>query len=146
MRLAQVFALICCVMMANPIGAHAADLKSDVAAAYEAFNAAFNKGDAKAVASAYLPSAKILPPTHAVVSGPAEIEKFFAGFFANGVTNHTLDIIDAGGDDKIVYATANWSAKGKGADGAPQTLGGIATHVFERQADGSLKLRLHTFN
>ena len=30
--------------------------------------------------------------------------------------------------------------------GLAQTAGGIATHVFERQADGSLKLRLHTFN
>ena len=25
-------------------------------------------------------------------------------------------------------------------------FGGIATHVFERQPDGSLKLKLHTFN
>ena len=37
---------------------------------------------------------------------------------------------------------------GGGPDDKPSLLiaGGIATHVFERQADGSLKLRLHTFN
>ena len=39
-------------------------------------------------------------------------------------------------------AAAIWSAKGK--DGA--SLGGIAIQEFTRQADGSLKLRLHTFN
>jgi ketosteroid isomerase-like protein len=55
-------------------------------------------------------------------------------------------VIDAGGDDKVVYGSANWSAKGKDKDGKPATFAGIATHVFERQADGSLKLRLHTFN
>ena len=59
-------------------------------------------------------------------------------------------MIDAGGDDKVVYGTANWSAKGKDKDkdkdGKPANFSGIATHVFERQADGSLKLRLHTFN
>jgi hypothetical protein len=31
------------------------------------------------VAALYLPNAKVLPPTHEVVSSPATIEKFFAG-------------------------------------------------------------------
>jgi ketosteroid isomerase-like protein len=55
-------------------------------------------------------------------------------------------VIDAGGDDKVVYGTAKWSAKGKDKDGKAADFSGIATHVFERQADNSLKLRLHTFN
>ena len=28
----------------------------------------------------------------------------------------------------------------------PQEIGGTATHIFERQGDGGLKLKLHTFN
>jgi ketosteroid isomerase-like protein len=87
-----------------------------------------------------------LPPTHEVASGPEAIEKFFAGLHANGVMDHKLELLDAGGDDKIAYGTAKWSAKGKDKDGKPATFSGIATHVFERQADNSLKLRLHTFN
>ena len=145
MRLARITGLALFLLAVAPASA-LADAKSDVAAAYAAWDAAFNKGDAKAVASAYTSNARVLPPTHVVATGPAEIEKFFAGLFASGVTGHKLVIIDAGGDDKIVYATANWSAQGKGKDGSPQPLGGIATHVFERQTDGSLKLRLHTFN
>jgi hypothetical protein len=27
-----------------------------------------------------------------------------------------------------------------------QPWGGVATHIFERRPDGSLKLKLHTFN
>lgn len=88
----------------------------------------------------------MLPPTHEVASGPAEIEKFFAGFFANGVTGHKPEVIDAGGDDKVVVGTAKWNATGKDKDGKPTPFSGLAVHVFERQADGSLKLRFHTFN
>jgi ketosteroid isomerase-like protein len=146
MRMIHASALAHCLLMVAPVGSFAADPKSDVTAAYAAWDAAFNKGDAKAVAAAYAPNAKLMPPTHEVASGPAEIEKFWAGMFANGVTGHKLEVIDAGGDGKVVYGTANWSAKGKDKDGKPATFTGTGTHVFERQADNSLKLRLHTFN
>lgn len=146
MRLLPASALALCLITTTPPASFAADAKSDVTAAYRAWDAAFNKGDAKALAASYLPNAKLLPPTHEVASGPAAIEKFFAGLHANGVTDHKLEVIDAGGDDKVVYGTANWSAKGKDKDGKPTSFSGISTHVFERQTDNSLKLRLHTFN
>ena len=146
MRLIHASAFTLFLLTVAPVGSFAADPKSDVTAAYAAFDAAFNKGDAKTLAAEYAPNAKLMPPTHEVASGPAEIEKFWAGMFANGVTGHKLELIDAGGDGKVVYGTANWSAKGKDKDGKPATFSGIATHVFERQADESLKLRLHTFN
>ncbi len=110
MRLAQASAFALFLFTAAPVGSFAADPKSDVTAAYAAFDAAFNKGDAKTLAAAYAPNAKLMPPTHEVASGPAEIEKFWAGMFANGVTGHKLEVIDAGGDGKVVYGTANWSA------------------------------------
>ena len=146
MRLIHASAFALFLLTSAPVGSFAADAKGDVTAAYAAWDAAFNKGDAKSIAAAYLPNAKLLPPTHEVASGPAAIEKFFAALHANGVTDHKLEVIDAGGDDKVVYGTANWSAKGKDKDGKPADFSGIATHVFERQADNSLKLRLHTFN
>jgi ketosteroid isomerase-like protein len=146
MRLAQASAFALFLFTAAPVGSFAADPKSDVTAAYAAFDAAFNKGDAKTLAAAYTPNANVLPPSHKVASGPAEIEKFWAGMFANGVTGHKLEVIDAGGDGKVVYGTANWSAKGKDKDGKPADFSGLSTTVFERQADDSLKLRLHTFN
>ena len=96
----------------------------------------------KAVAAFYTEDAVFLPPTHDVIKGPAEIEKFFAGLLGAGVTSHQLTLLEANGDDNTAVAAAKWSAKGK--DGA--SIGGIATHEFAKQADGSLKLRLHTFN
>ncbi|EAU42079.1 hypothetical protein FP2506_16639 [Fulvimarina pelagi HTCC2506] len=83
-----------------------------------------------------------LPPTHDVVEGPEGVQSFFDGLFQNGVTDHQLEVINVmeGGDE--IVAASRWSAKG--GDGSD--IGGIATHVFERQNDGSLKLKLHTFN
>ena len=146
MRVIHAAAFALCLLTVAPVGSFAGDPKSGVSAAYAAFDAAFNKGDAKAVTAFGRYKAKVLPPTHEVVSGPAAIEKFFAGLHASGVTDHKLEVIDAGGDDKVVYGSANWSAKGKDKDGKPADFSGIATHVFERQPDNSLKLRLHTFN
>ena len=58
------------------------------------------------------------------------------------MTGHKIELIQANGNDNMTVAAAKWSAKGK--DGS--NIGGIATHEFVKQADGSLKLRLHTFN
>jgi len=124
----------------------AADFKTDVEGAYAAWDAAFNKADAKSIAAAYLPNAKLLPPTHEIALGQPAIEKFYTGALASGVTDHKLEIIDAGGDEKIVFGTARWSAKGKDKDGKPAIFSGLATYVFERQVDNSLKLLLQTWN
>jgi uncharacterized protein (TIGR02246 family) len=120
----------------------AASLDEQVKEAYAAWDAAFNKGDAKSVAAFYAEDAVLLPPTHDVIKGPAGVEKFFAGLFEAGVTGHQLELIEANGGEDLAVAAARWSAKGK--DGSE--LGGVATHEFAKQGDGSLKLRLHTFN
>ena len=125
-----------------PVATYAASLEEQVQAAYAAWDAAFNKGDPKAVAAFYAEDAVFLPPTHDVIKGPAGVEKFFAGLFGAGVTGHKLELIEANGEGNTAVAAAKWSAKGK--DGA--SLGGLATHEFAKQADGSIKLRLHTFN
>jgi uncharacterized protein (TIGR02246 family) len=126
--------------------ASAASADQDVKAAYAAWDEAFNKGDAKAIAAFYSDDAVFLPATHDVIEGPAGVEKFFSGLFGMGVTGHKLELITTRGEGDVVTGTAKWSATGKDANGADQPWGGVATHVFERQSDGSLKLQVHTFN
>jgi uncharacterized protein (TIGR02246 family) len=123
-------------------------IRNDVAASYAAWDEAFATGDAGNVAACYTEDAVLLPPGGEVLDGPAGAKKFFGGLLANGVTAHKLDLIRVMGEDgdAMVVAAARWSAQGKDASGASTNFGGIATHVFARQPDGSLKLRLHTFN
>jgi ketosteroid isomerase-like protein len=123
-----------------------ADPKTDVEGAYAAWDAAFNRGDTKSIAAAYLPNAKLLPPDHEIALGQAAIEKFYAGALANGITDHKLEVLDSGGNGKIIYSSARWSANGKDKDGKPATFSAFATYIFERQADNSLRLLLQTWN
>jgi ketosteroid isomerase-like protein len=76
-----------------------ADVRSDVTAAYSAWDAAFNRGDAKAVAAFYTADAKFLPPDHAVRTGLTDVEQFFAGLFSDGVKGHKLEPITTGGTE-----------------------------------------------
>lgn len=136
-----------------PVAALAADAagngkggpQGDVKAAYAAWDAAFNQRDAKALSKAYVANARLLPPTHEAATGPAAIEKFFAGVIGSGVSNHRLELLDSGSSGQLVWASARWSAEAKGTDGTVKKVGGFATHVFERSGN-RLQLRLHTFN
>jgi uncharacterized protein (TIGR02246 family) len=132
---------VLCAVFLLPTDSVAGSLEEDVKAAYVAWDAAFNKGDAKAVAGFYTEDATFLPPSHEIIKGPAGVEQFFAGLFANGVSGHQLEMIEANGDADILVAAAKWSAKSKDS-----AIGGIATHLFTKEADGTLKIKLHTFN
>src|SRR3954447_21762496 len=82
--------LIPIFFLASICSALATDAKSDVTAADKAWDAAFNSGDAKAIAASYAGDAELLPPTHTIAKGPAEIEKFFDGLLKGGVKSHAL--------------------------------------------------------
>lgn len=60
--------------------------------------------------------------------------------------NLPIQLLDAGGEGKVVYSTAKWSAKVKDKNGTTKDVGSLAAHVFERQQNGPLRLRLHKFN
>ena len=133
-------------LVVTAVAAVAGPADDQVASAFTAWNAAFNKGDAKGVAAFYTSDAMVLPASHDIVNSPADIEKFFAGLINNKVTGHVLQpfkIIEVG--DTLIVAS-KWSANGRDDKGNETTFGGVATHVFHKQAEGSYKLKLHPFN
>jgi uncharacterized protein (TIGR02246 family) len=134
------------LLLSGSPNAIADEYEDAVKGAYSAWDAAFNSKDADAVAAFYTDDAYFLPPTHKVIEGPKGVAEFFAGLFKGGVSGHKLEMIEADGNDNLVFGAARWSASGKDDKGQPATFSGIATHVFEKQSDGKLKLKLHTFN
>jgi uncharacterized protein (TIGR02246 family) len=134
------------LLLSDPFSAIADEYEDAVKSAYSAWDAAFNNKDADGVAAFYADDAYLLPPTHKVIEGPKGVAEFFSGLFKGGVTGHKLEMIEADGNGKIVFGAAKWSASGKDDKGQPATFNGIATHVFEKQSDSKLKLKLHTFN
>jgi ketosteroid isomerase-like protein len=122
------------------------ELRAVVEACYGHWNTAFNRGDAAGIAALYAPHAHFLPATHEVCVGPAEIQRFFAGVLASGLTGHANEILAVGGDGRLIHAATRWTARGKGGDGAETQHTGLALHVLERLDDGSLRIVAHSFN
>jgi uncharacterized protein (TIGR02246 family) len=119
-----------------------ADTATDVKAVYAAWDAAFNKGDAQAIAAFYTDDAIVLPPSQVVIKGRADVEKFTSGLFEIGMTSSQLELIEVAVDGAgTIAAIATWSVKHRGVPG-----GGFATSIFTKQPDGTLKIKLLMFN
>ena len=73
--------------------AQARDIKSEIDAANAKWVAAFNKGDAAAVAQLYTERATALPPGAPMAKGRAAIQAFWDGAIKGGVRNATLKSI-----------------------------------------------------
>jgi uncharacterized protein (TIGR02246 family) len=122
------------------------DIQGVVRRANEAWNSAFNRGEAAAVAALYTDNATLLPPTHAVVKGTAAILDFWQGLITAGFKDHGIEMIDADGDGGLAFAIGKWWANGPGDAGKVQRFEGSVATVLRRQGDGSWKARLHTWN
>jgi uncharacterized protein (TIGR02246 family) len=97
---------------------------------------ALTKGDREAALSLYEAEAAFVPQPGQVVSGTAAIAAALDGFLA---LKPTLDIqveqvIEAG---DIALLRSTWTLTGTGPDGQPLSMGGAATDVVRRQADGT---------
>ncbi|THK34018.1 SgcJ/EcaC family oxidoreductase [Ensifer sp. MPMI2T] len=122
------------------------DIRVIVSQANDRWNAAFNRGDAAAVAALYTPDATVLPHTHAVVKGQAAIADFWAGLISAGVKGHGIELLDAQAAGDVAYSSGKWWATGSGEDGRPAQFEGTIVTIWRKQNDGSWKLCLHTWN
>lgn len=121
-------------------------LRAEIASVNESWNAAFNRGDARAVAALYADDAQLSPGDGRVLTGRAEIEKLFQSFIDNGVHHHFIDIASVHGEGDLAYEVGTWGAEGAEQDGAAPSFGGTVVHVFRRSEDGGWKSKLHIWN
>lgn len=121
-------------------------IKAIVESANAAWNKALNSGDTKALSALYAEDATLSPGNGKTLKGRTEIESLFKGFVANGVHNHTLEIIEVGGNGKLIYQVSKWNAEGAIADGKKPSFGGITTSVLELNANGQWLARSHVWN
>lgn len=117
-----------------------------IEAANAEWNKALNSGNVKDLAALYTENAILSPGNGVTLVGRAEIEGLFKSFVDAGVHNHTLEIIEVGGSDKMIYQVARWSAQGAEANGETPSFGGITTSVLEQSADGNWLARTHVWN
>lgn len=121
-------------------------IKTIIETANTAWNQALNSGNAKALSALYAADATLSPGNGKTLTGRTEIENLFKGFVDNGVHNHTLEIIEVGGTDKVIYQVSKWNANGASVDGKKPSFGGITMSVLELGADGKWLARSHVWN
>lgn len=117
-----------------------------VKAAFTLWDDTFDSGNAAALVALYTPDAWLLAGNAPALTGSDHLLGFFNTAFAGGLKDHVLspfDIIDLG---PTLVVQSNWKAQVVKQGLPSTTVGGTATHVLQQQADGSLKLRVHTFN
>jgi uncharacterized protein (TIGR02246 family) len=73
--------------------AQARSVKAEIDAANQQWIAAFNKGDAAAVAALYTDQATVLPPGADIAKGRDAIQKVWAGAIQSGLKNITLQTV-----------------------------------------------------
>ncbi len=108
--------------------APATDLRGQIEKMDKAWQAAYNAGDAAAVAALYADDAKVMAPGAAAASGRAAIQAAFAQDIARGSKNTlTTEEVFGGGD----YAVAVGGWVETGADGSHKDHGTYVT-VYRR--------------
>lgn len=118
------------------------DIKSIIESANLAWNKALNSGSVKTLAGLYADNAIISPGNGMALTGRDEIEKLFMNFVKNGVHNHTLEIIEVGGSDKVIYQVSKWNANGAESS----SFGGITMSILEQHSDGKWLTNSHVWN
>jgi uncharacterized protein (TIGR02246 family) len=93
-----------------PAFAQAMDLRTEIAKVSEAWQAAYNAGDAAALAALYAEDATILPPGGDAVSGRAAIQAHFAEELAQGAKS-TLTLREVIGHGDMAIEIGGWSAE-----------------------------------
>lgn len=124
--------------------------RADTAAEIEAVNATivkdFKAGKIADMTSLYTKDAVMLPPSSEILSSPAAISKYWSDLKDVGVKEYSLYLVDLKVDGNVAYATSLWEASRKVAGNDDITMDGNVSSVFEKQKDGSWKIKLQSWN
>ncbi len=102
---------------------------------------AYNRGDAAATATGYTEDCAVLVPNQPTVRGRQAVETLFKGMIEEIGGTTSLEIVEVADAGDLAYQWATYSLEGGEVSDAGQLV-----KIFNRQADGSWKIRLSIFN
>lgn len=107
---------------------------------------AFNSGQPETVAALYDEAATVMPAGAEPVNGHDNILEFWRTLISKGVTEHRIELLDAGCDGALAYQRGKWSACAPDEQGHRQNYSGNLQLIYRQQADGSWKTLTHIWN
>jgi len=112
----------------------------------EAWPAAFNAGDAAAVAAQYSEDAMLLPPDATLVQGRQAIQETFQGWIDDGLKNIKFDLVEIEESGDLAYEVGLFSVDYPVEGGQMATATGNYLVVWKREADGVWRMYRDTWN
>jgi len=126
--------------------ARADDIRPAMEAANALFLAAFNTPNPSAFPALYTEDAVLffhgIPP----ITGPQAIKQFWESQIKLGVRDHTYDIIETGADGTYAYQVTKNTVQLVRDTGERTLIAGHSVRIFEKQSDGTWKIKVHMFN
>jgi len=142
-----IFALVIFALVAQiPRGVDADEVRKAVEAALAEWAAAFNRGDAVAVAGLYTEGAIVMPPDIEMVRGRQGIQEFWQTMIQRGLKDIVFTTVEVQADGNTAYEIGRVSLTLYAKDQAPKPRSSKYVVVWKRQADGSWKLHVDIWN
>jgi ketosteroid isomerase-like protein len=116
----------------------------------ESFNniwkSGFEQGNTEALMGLYTENAVVFPPSSEILEGRTAIQAYLDSLREVGVKEYSISNVDTNIKENIVYETALWEATRVDNEGNVITLEGNISNVFEKQNDGSWKIKFQSWN
>lgn len=122
------------------------DIRPAMEAANTQFLAAFNTPNPPAFLPLYTADAVLFFQGAPPVTGPDAIKQFWESRIKLGIRDHTLEIIETGADGKYAFQTSKATVQLVRENGEKTLIAGHTVRVFEKQSDGTWKVKIHMYN
>lgn len=94
----------------------------------------------------YSDDAVMFPPSSEIVEGKSNISAYLESLRSVGVKEYSISNVDLNVQGDTAYSTELWEATRVDASGNSIVLEGNITNVFERQDNGSWKIKYQSWN
>ena len=108
--------------------------------------AAFNQGDAAAVAALYTDNAILMPPNSGMVEGRQGVQDFWQGAIQSGLKGAALTTVSVQVSGETAYEIGKFSLSVYAEDKEPQAISGKYVVVWKKASDGMWKLHVDIWN
>lgn len=122
------------------------EIQSVISTINTQWDAAFNAKQPAQIADLYDAAATVMPAGAAQVTGGAEILAFWSNTISQGITDHKIEMLEAGVDGNLAFQRGLWSAAVVNAEGERQVFSGNLHVLYRLQGDGSWKALTHIWN
>jgi ketosteroid isomerase-like protein len=94
----------------------------------------------------YSDDAIMFPPSSEILEGKSDISAYLESMKSVGVKEYSISNVDLNVQGNTAYSTELWEATRVDASGNSIVLEGNITNVFEKQENGSWKIKYQSWN